>query len=101
MHFSIFHSDLANKDVLSKSDPMCVVFQRPFNSKKWVEVLRTEVLDNNLNPDFATKVCVVADRERFSGFQVNNALNMCSIPVSFVITVSNGVQIRTDANASL
>lgn len=85
-------------DVLSKSDPMCVIFQRPFNSKKWVELLRTEVLDNNLNPDFATKVPPVT--LRFLGSQVN-AFKMCSVSLMFFIIASNGVQIRADADASL
>ena len=43
-------------DVFSKSDPRCVVYLRPFGSKAWAEVARTEHIQNTLNPDFAKKV---------------------------------------------
>ncbi|CAG7721403.1 unnamed protein product [Allacma fusca] len=55
VEISISCRDLADKDLLSKSDPMCVVFHRPRRSTHWVEFMRTEVIDNNLNPDFVTK----------------------------------------------
>lgn len=43
-------------DVLSKSDPLCVLYYQPFGSKQWAELKRTECLQNTLNPDFATKI---------------------------------------------
>ena len=43
-------------DVFSKSDPMCVVYMKPFGSSKWQEIRRTEHIMNTLNPKFATKV---------------------------------------------
>lgn len=43
-------------DVLSKSDPLCVLYYQPFGSKQWAEFKRTECLQNTLNPDFATKI---------------------------------------------
>ena len=45
-------------DVFSKSDPMCVTFMKPFGSQHWVEVSRTEQIQNSLNPDFTTKAKV-------------------------------------------
>ncbi|XP_037092088.1 copine-8-like [Pollicipes pollicipes] len=52
--------NLADMDVFSKSDPMVVVSLAPFGSagrdKHWTEYKRTEVVADNLNPDFATKV---------------------------------------------
>ena len=43
-------------DFLSKSDPICVVFNQPFGTSHWTELKRTECNYNNLNPDFATKI---------------------------------------------
>lgn len=53
--------NLINKDVLSKSDPMVVVSieRRSGKSSSYVEIGRTEVVKNNLNPDFAK--CVKVD----------------------------------------
>ncbi|XP_046386198.1 copine-8-like isoform X2 [Ischnura elegans] len=46
---------LRGKDVLSKSDPMVVVYCNPFGEKKWVEFGRTEVIVNSHDPDFTKK----------------------------------------------
>ena len=35
---------------------MAVVFHKPSGSQNWVELGRTECIDNNLNPDFAKKI---------------------------------------------
>ena len=51
-----FNRNLLNKDALSKSDPMCVVYVEVNNS--WTEHGRTEGLINNLNPAFATKILI-------------------------------------------
>ena len=50
--------NLADRDLLSKSDPICVMYTRPPGSKSWVQVLRTEVVFDDLNPDFARKVSI-------------------------------------------
>ena len=42
-------------DVFSKSDPMCVVYVKPFGSDSFVEFKRTECVENCLNPDFTVK----------------------------------------------
>ena len=42
-------------DTFSKSDPMCVVYMKPFGSKRYVEIQRTECIKNTLNPQFTTK----------------------------------------------
>eukprot|EP00794_Sanderia_malayensis_P019198 gene19198-21120_t len=53
---------LRDTDVLSKSDPMAVVFlevgQTTSPSKQWHEIGRTETIQNNQNPDFARSVLV-------------------------------------------
>ena len=41
---------MKNLDVLSKSDPKCEVFE--FVNNGWASLGKTEVLNNNLNPDF-------------------------------------------------
>ncbi|PSN40823.1 Copine-8 [Blattella germanica] len=47
---------LQGKDLLSKSDPMCVTYIKPFGESRWVEFHRTEVIHNSHDPDFASKV---------------------------------------------
>ena len=42
-------------DIFSKSDPFCVTFLRPFGSDKWHELQRTEVIMNNLHPEWTAK----------------------------------------------
>ncbi|CAG7827791.1 unnamed protein product, partial [Allacma fusca] len=56
VEISIACRNLADKDLLSKSDPMCVVFNRPPGSRSWVQMLRTEIVKDDLNPEFVTKV---------------------------------------------
>ncbi len=59
-------------DIFSKSDPFVVVFVQPFGSRKWAELQRTEVVMNNLNPDFATKVRIayVFEEQQHLRFEV-------------------------------
>ena len=51
-------SNLADKDILSKSDPMCVVYRMTEDSNGssgYKEIGRTEVIKNCLNPQWSTK----------------------------------------------
>ena len=41
---------LRNLDTFSKSDPICRVYEKRGNS--WVKVGSTEMINDNLNPDF-------------------------------------------------
>ena len=41
---------------MSKSDPMCVTYIQPCGESRWVEIHRTEVIENTHEPDFASKV---------------------------------------------
>lgn len=52
----LFLRDLADMDVFSKSDPFIVVYTCSEGSNTWTEFKRTEVIYDNLNPDFATKL---------------------------------------------
>merc|ERR1719412_32674 len=56
VELSISGKNLRDMDVFSKSDPMCVVYTQPFGSNSWQEVLRTECIQNNLNPKFTRKL---------------------------------------------
>lgn len=47
--------NLADKDVLSKSDPMCVLYTTRLGSNQFAEYERTEQIKNSLNPDFVHK----------------------------------------------
>lgn len=43
-------------DVFSRSDPMCVVYHHPLGMTHWVELMRTEIVWDCLDPDFVNKV---------------------------------------------
>lgn len=50
--------ELINADFMSKSDPFVVVFYKSELefAGKWVELGRTETVDNSLNPNFVTQI---------------------------------------------
>lgn len=41
-------------DILSKSDPQCEVFIKDRSVSQWTLIGKTEMINNNLNPDFST-----------------------------------------------
>ena len=43
---------LKDLDILSKSDPVCVMFLKDSKSNSWQRLGETEMMLNNLNPDF-------------------------------------------------
>ena len=47
--------NLADLDVFSKSDPLCVVSEFNQNSMKWVKLGQTEQILDDLNPIFRTR----------------------------------------------
>ncbi|KAL0479669.1 hypothetical protein AKO1_010951 [Acrasis kona] len=49
---------LKNMDVLSKSDPQIVMYMRDNPQTEWVEVGRTEMIKDNLNPKFVKSIIV-------------------------------------------
>ena len=55
---SVRCTDLEDRDVMSKSDPLCVVFQKMGNTaanSKWYEIRRTEMIIDSLNPQWQKK----------------------------------------------
>ncbi|XP_057379828.1 copine-8-like [Daphnia carinata] len=57
VELTISAKNLVNKDVLSKSDPICVVYVRHLDHS-WVEHGRTEQICNTLNPEYTTKIVI-------------------------------------------
>jgi len=56
VELSICCSKLADLDVFSKSDPFLILYQEERErSGKWIEIGRTETIDNTLNPEWQTK----------------------------------------------
>ncbi|KAL5013366.1 hypothetical protein ScPMuIL_007636 [Solemya velum] len=55
VELSVSCRKLIDADVFSKSDPMCVVFTWDRGVRDWREFGRTEIIWNNLNPDFVKK----------------------------------------------
>ncbi|XP_051543228.1 copine-3-like isoform X3 [Myxocyprinus asiaticus] len=67
---------LLDLDVMSKSDPLCVLLMNP-SGNQWFEVDRTERVKNCLNPKFAKKFVVdyyfeIVQKLRFSIFDIDN-----------------------------
>lgn len=58
VELTISAKSLLNKDVMSKSDPICLVYIQLPNNSTWQEHGRTEVMKNNCNPEFATKIII-------------------------------------------
>ncbi|CAM9251606.1 unnamed protein product, partial [Discosporangium mesarthrocarpum] len=60
LQLSISCSDLTNMDMFGKSDPFVVIKLRsPPDVREWVEIGRTEVITNSLNPRFVTLIPLV------------------------------------------
>jgi hypothetical protein len=59
-------------DILSKSDPQCELYIKDKRMGNWALVGRTEVVNNNLNPDFSTfiEVDYYFEREQLIRFDV-------------------------------
>ncbi|KAK2553906.1 Copine-3 [Acropora cervicornis] len=68
---------LLDKDSTSKSDPLCAVYMQDGRGN-WVEHARTEMVKNNLNPDFAKGVTLdyffeMVQKLKFTVYDVDNA----------------------------
>ena len=59
LELSLRCEGLADQDILSKSDPICVLFQAAKgNDNHWIEIGRTECVRDNLNPEWTKKFVV-------------------------------------------
>ena len=50
--------NLLNRDILSKSDPFCIVSMRDSWQDKFYEIGRTEIIQDNLNPEWVKKFVI-------------------------------------------
>uniref|UniRef100_A0A672INJ4 Copine-3-like n=1 Tax=Salarias fasciatus TaxID=181472 RepID=A0A672INJ4_SALFA len=67
---------LLDKDIGSKSDPLCVLLMSSANNQ-WYEVARTEQVQNCLNPNFAKKFVVdyyfeIVQKLKFGIYDIDN-----------------------------
>ncbi|XP_075729129.1 copine-8-like isoform X3 [Rhipicephalus microplus] len=58
VEISVACRKLKQKDLLSKSDPMCVLFMQHYETAPWREVGRTEMIRDTIDPDFVNKFLV-------------------------------------------
>ena len=52
-------TDLPDLDNLSKTDPMCIVYELHQKSNEWIERGRTEIIDDTLNPEFILTIKIL------------------------------------------
>ena len=52
IELSVRCADLSDRDLMSNSDPVCIMYQKVGGSKnsQWREVAKTELVENCLNP---------------------------------------------------
>ncbi|KAF6029547.1 hypothetical protein EB796_012116 [Bugula neritina] len=58
VEISVSCRKLLDKDITSKSDPICILYICEFGSTKFLEFGRTEEIKDTLNPDFVKKFIV-------------------------------------------
>lgn len=56
IELSISARNLINLDILSKSDPQCRVYIRTSTKEEYEEIGKTEVINDDLNPNWLEKV---------------------------------------------
>ncbi|CAI9605684.1 unnamed protein product [Staurois parvus] len=76
VELSISCDNLLDKDISSKSDPLCVL-QMNTSGQQWFEVDRTERISNCLNPKFAKKFVIdyyfeVVQKVKFAVYDIDN-----------------------------
>merc|ERR1719367_2233807 len=54
IELSVSCTNLKDKDVFSKSDPVCLLFEK--QQERWIEIGRTEMILNELNPRWTKKI---------------------------------------------
>ncbi len=65
--------NLKNLDITSKSDPKCEIYLRDGGkASKWMLIGETEIVNNNLNPDFSKQLEInyTFEKEQFLQFQI-------------------------------
>ena len=78
VQISISCRNLADLDLLSKSDPIVHVFLKDAKNKNYTMIGKTEIINNNLNPDF-TKTFTIDyyfEKEQWVKFEVYDVDSM-------------------------
>ncbi|XP_069980599.1 copine-8 isoform X2 [Penaeus vannamei] len=55
VELSVSAKDLKNKDVMSKSDPVCVIYMKETGQDRFYEIGRTEMVKDSLSPQWMRK----------------------------------------------
>ncbi|RWS24915.1 copine-8-like isoform X1 [Leptotrombidium deliense] len=58
VELSISCRNLRDTDILSKSDPQCIVYLKDHYQGNYIEIASTEVIKDNRNPDFVKKIAL-------------------------------------------
>jgi len=56
IEFRFSCSTLKDKDIVTKSDPQVILFLKDLEHSAWIEIGRTEIINDNLNPFFAQAI---------------------------------------------
>jgi len=100
---SVKCTELPDRDIMSKSDPLCVVFQKIGNTAaaaKWYEIGRTEMISDTLSPQWTKKFVInynfevrqLLKFEIYDSDSTSNALNQhdflgrCEVALGQVIS---------------
>lgn len=51
----MLYRNLLDRDTFSKSDPVCILYQKDLRTNQYIEIGRTEQIKNSLNPSWNTK----------------------------------------------
>ncbi|XP_010566454.1 PREDICTED: copine-3 isoform X3 [Haliaeetus leucocephalus] len=102
VELTIACTNLLDKDVGSKSDPLCVLLQNT-SGQQWYEVDRTERVKNSLNPKFAKKFLIdyyfeLVQKLKFGIYDIDNKtfdLNDDDFLGEFECTLGQVVSSRT------
>lgn len=78
VELSISCRNLLNRDLTSKSDPLCLLETFEESSQSWYELARTEQVMNSLDPDFSKKISIdyyfeAVQKLRFRIYDIDNA----------------------------
>lgn len=76
VELSVSCDNLLDRDISSKSDPLCVL-QMNSSNQNWFEVGRTERISNNLNPRFCQKFLIdyyfeIVQKLKFGIYDIDN-----------------------------
>ncbi|XP_040287811.1 copine-3 [Bufo bufo] len=77
VELSVSCDNLLDKDVGSKSDPLCVFLMNTSGQQQWFEIDRTERIQNNLNPKFCKRFLVdyyfeIVQKLKFGIYDIDN-----------------------------